>query len=107
MWDWRALADAHGWRRFAIFGGSGGGPHALACAALLADRVTRCAVLAGIRFADPGKAGPRRVAVRGLLLHRDVRPFSGCEGGSAGSDRAFVSVGRRVGAGHIVSGAAA
>jgi pimeloyl-ACP methyl ester carboxylesterase len=53
--DVRALADAHGWRRFGIFGGSGGGPHALACAALLADRVTRCAVLSGIKPADPGK----------------------------------------------------
>src|SRR5687768_3689888 len=45
--DVRVLVDAHGWQRFAVFGGSGGGPHALACAALLADRVTRCAVLSG------------------------------------------------------------
>jgi pimeloyl-ACP methyl ester carboxylesterase len=52
--DVRALADAQGWNRFAVFGGSGGGPHALACAALLADRVTRCAVLSGIK---PGDAG--------------------------------------------------
>jgi pimeloyl-ACP methyl ester carboxylesterase len=50
--DVRALADAHGWNRFAVFGGSGGGPHALACAALLADRVTQCAVLSGIRPGD-------------------------------------------------------
>jgi pimeloyl-ACP methyl ester carboxylesterase len=47
--DVRALADSHGWERFAVFGGSGGGPHALACAALLAGRVTRCAVLSGIK----------------------------------------------------------
>ena len=52
--DVRALADAHGWNRFAVFGGSGGGPHARACAALLADRVTRCAVLSGVMPADPG-----------------------------------------------------
>jgi pimeloyl-ACP methyl ester carboxylesterase len=39
-----ALADSLGWDRFAVTGGSGGGPHALACAALLPDRVTRCAV---------------------------------------------------------------
>ena len=32
-----------------MFGGSGGGPHALACAALLGKRVTLCAVLSGIR----------------------------------------------------------
>jgi pimeloyl-ACP methyl ester carboxylesterase len=56
--DVRALADAQGWSTFAIFGGSGGGPHALACAALLADRVTRCAVLSGIRPSEPG-APPR------------------------------------------------
>jgi pimeloyl-ACP methyl ester carboxylesterase len=42
-----ALADAQGWGRFGVFGGSGGAPHALACAALLPDRVTRCA-LAGL-----------------------------------------------------------
>jgi pimeloyl-ACP methyl ester carboxylesterase len=53
--DAAALADDQGWGRFAVFGGSGGGPHALACAALLADRVTRCAVLSGIRPADPAK----------------------------------------------------
>ena len=53
--DVQTLADAHGWDRFAMFGGSGGGPHALASAALLPDRVTRCAVLSGIKPADPDK----------------------------------------------------
>ncbi len=52
--DVRALADAHGLNRFAVFGGSGGGPHALACAGLLADRVSRCAVLSGIKPRDTG-----------------------------------------------------
>ncbi|MCA2216982.1 alpha/beta fold hydrolase [Jidongwangia harbinensis] len=47
--DVRVLADAQGWDRFAVFGGSGGGPHALACAALLPERVIRCAVLSGIK----------------------------------------------------------
>jgi pimeloyl-ACP methyl ester carboxylesterase len=42
------LADAVGWRRFAVLGGSGGGPHALACAALMPDQVTRCASVAGL-----------------------------------------------------------
>jgi pimeloyl-ACP methyl ester carboxylesterase len=46
--DVSALADAQGWDRFALTGGSGGGPHALACAALLGDRLTRCAVSACI-----------------------------------------------------------
>lgn len=47
--DVEVLADSQGWETFRVVGGSGGGPHALACAALLPDRVTRCAVLSGIR----------------------------------------------------------
>ncbi|MBV9291753.1 MAG: alpha/beta hydrolase [Frankiales bacterium] len=42
-----ALADALGVERFAVMGGSGGGPHALATAALLPDRVTRVACIVG------------------------------------------------------------
>jgi len=60
--DMRALADAYGWDRFAILGGSGGGPHALAGAALLGGRVTRCAVVSGVRPAEataPGGSGVR------------------------------------------------
>ena len=41
--DVRAVADALMLSRFSIVGGSGGGPHALACAALLANRVDRVA----------------------------------------------------------------
>jgi pimeloyl-ACP methyl ester carboxylesterase len=41
--DVRAVADALGFDRFSVVGGSGGGPHALACAALLAGRVERVA----------------------------------------------------------------
>jgi pimeloyl-ACP methyl ester carboxylesterase len=37
-----AIAKAFGLRRFAISGGSGGGPHVLACAALIPERVVRC-----------------------------------------------------------------
>src|SRR5579859_5832331 len=37
--DMAAIADALGIGRFAVFGHSGGGPHALACAALLPERV--------------------------------------------------------------------
>jgi pimeloyl-ACP methyl ester carboxylesterase len=43
--DVRAIADEFGYHRFAVLGRSGGGPHALACAALLPDRVTRVASL--------------------------------------------------------------
>ena len=43
--DVAALADALGFDRFLTFGFSGGGPHALACAALLPDRVVAAAAL--------------------------------------------------------------
>jgi pimeloyl-ACP methyl ester carboxylesterase len=43
-----AIADALGIDRFAVEGGSGGGPHTLACAALLPDRVVAAASLAGV-----------------------------------------------------------
>jgi pimeloyl-ACP methyl ester carboxylesterase len=42
------IADALGFDRFAVAGGSGGGPHALACAALLPERIARCAVAVSI-----------------------------------------------------------
>ena len=45
--DVARLADALGWDRFATWGGSGGAPHALACAALLGHRVRRCASVVG------------------------------------------------------------
>ena len=53
--DVLAIADAYGLDRFAVVGRSGGGPHALACAALLPERVTRAAVLVGL--APHGAAG--------------------------------------------------
>lgn len=46
--DTAALADAVGAGRFVTWGVSGGGPHALACAALLPDRVTAVASVAGV-----------------------------------------------------------
>ena len=46
--DVGAIADALGIEQLAVEGGSGGGPHALACAALLPDRVVAGASLAGV-----------------------------------------------------------
>jgi len=43
-----ALADHLGHRRFVTVGWSGGGPHVLACAALLPDRVMAAATIAGV-----------------------------------------------------------
>lgn len=44
--DVRTVMDALGIERFAVWGISGGGPHALACASLLSDRVVAAATLA-------------------------------------------------------------
>jgi pimeloyl-ACP methyl ester carboxylesterase len=46
--DIAAIADSLDLDRFAVVGRSGGGPHALAAAGLLPDRVSRTAVLVGI-----------------------------------------------------------
>src|SRR5262249_44218842 len=46
--DVAAVADAFGIERFYTVGWSGGGPHALACAALLGERTIAAATLAGV-----------------------------------------------------------
>jgi pimeloyl-ACP methyl ester carboxylesterase len=46
--DTAAVADHLEARRFYVVGGSGGGPHALACAALLPDRVIAAATIASV-----------------------------------------------------------
>ncbi len=46
--DAAAVADALEVDRFAVMGHSGGGPHALACAALLPDRVTAAVIASGL-----------------------------------------------------------
>lgn len=43
--DIATIADELGFERFAVVGGSGGAPHALACGASLADRVVRVGAL--------------------------------------------------------------
>jgi len=53
--DVRALADELGFDRFGLSGGSGGGPHVLACAALLPDHVVRAICDVGVApFGTPG-----------------------------------------------------
>lgn len=75
--DSAAVADAAGVDRFATMGASGGGPHARACAALLADRLTAVVSLAGIApFSDDpgwwaGMAAPG--GIRAARLGRDAR----------------------------------
>jgi pimeloyl-ACP methyl ester carboxylesterase len=63
--DVLAVADVMGFERFGVIGGSGGGPHALACAALLSHRVERAACLVGV--APLGDGGlPRDVWLSGM-----------------------------------------
>jgi pimeloyl-ACP methyl ester carboxylesterase len=71
--DVAQVADALGVSRFAVMGASGGGPHALACVALLAGRVTGAVCLAGLApmtvdfdwFAGMASDGGLRAAVAG------------------------------------------
>ena len=46
--DVAAIADHLGIGQFSVYGASGGGPHALAVAALLGDRVSRAACIVGV-----------------------------------------------------------
>ena len=50
--DVATVADGFALARFAVTGYSGGGPHALAAAALLGERVTRCAAVASVAPMD-------------------------------------------------------
>lgn len=71
--DVEQIVDHLGIGRFATMGASGGGPHALACAALLPDRVTGVVCLAGIApltdaidwFAGMAAPGGLRAALAG------------------------------------------
>ena len=46
--DVLAVADSLGYEKFAVMGSSGGGPHALACGALAADRCVAVTVVSGV-----------------------------------------------------------
>ncbi|MBA2531414.1 MAG: alpha/beta hydrolase [Nocardioidaceae bacterium] len=78
-----AVADAFGFERFRTWGVSGGGPHALGCAAALPDRVIAAASLGHctVRLAGPGLdgghgAGQRRRAGSGSQRRGGAAPLS-------------------------------
>lgn len=50
--DVRLIADALGIGRFGVVGRSGGAPHALACAALIPERIARAGSLVGLAPPD-------------------------------------------------------
>lgn len=67
--DVAAIADALGVERFGVLGASGGGPHALACAALLPDRVRAVACF----------ASPAPIDAHGLDFFAGMAPASAAE----------------------------
>ena len=71
--DVRAIAQALKLDRFGVWGISGGGPHALACAALLPDLVTAVATLASV--APYGADGLDYFAGMGEANADDVRLY--------------------------------
>ena len=87
--DVEAVVDALGIHRFAVLGHSGGGPHALACAALLPDRVLAAVSISGPApyaatgldwFAGMAEEGALRAAATG----RTARETYDEEGGAPG-----------------------
>jgi pimeloyl-ACP methyl ester carboxylesterase len=96
--DVATIADAFGLRRFAIWGGSGGGPHVLACAALLADRVQR--VLASVSAAPFDADG---VDFTAGMNEGNVREFNAAAEGEA-AVRAVVEPERRTMIERLLSG---
>jgi pimeloyl-ACP methyl ester carboxylesterase len=67
------LAEHLGFERFGVSGASGGGPHALACAALLPERVVRAACIVGV--APLGQAGMEQDAWLAGMDPENVKEF--------------------------------
>ena len=77
--DVAALADQLGLERFGVTGTSGGGAHALACAALLPDRVVRAACVVGV--APLGDDGLDRDAWLADMDPENIKEFGWAEAG--------------------------
>jgi pimeloyl-ACP methyl ester carboxylesterase len=74
-----ALADHLGFDRFGVSGGSGGGPHALACAALIPDRVVRATCAVGV--APLGPPGLEREEWLRGMDPENIKEFEWAEAG--------------------------
>ena len=69
--DLAQLTDALGWRRFVVAGASGGGPYALALAAVRGERVVHALILAGAgQLAEDARAAGWVDRLTGALLRR-------------------------------------
>ena len=77
--DVACIADHLGIDRFAVTGGSGGGPHCLAVAALLPERVTRVACVVGV--APFGEGGLPHEAWLAGMTQGNVDEFTWSLGG--------------------------
>jgi pimeloyl-ACP methyl ester carboxylesterase len=77
--DVRAIADELDFEQFGVTGGSGGGPHALACAVLMADRVVRATCVVGV--APLGTPGLERDDWLAGMDPENVKEFSWAEQG--------------------------
>lgn len=77
--DVALLADHLGFERFAVSGGSGGGPHVLASAALLPDRVVRATCMVGV--APLGSPGLDRDTWLEGMDPENVKEFAWAEAG--------------------------
>ena len=77
--DVSLLADVLEFERFGVIGGSGGGPHALACAALLPGRVLRAICAVGI--VPLGSPGLERDAWLAGMDPENVKEFGWAEAG--------------------------
>ena len=98
--DVAAIADDLGLDRFGVSGGSGGGPHSLACAALLPDRVVRATCIVGV--APFGPAGLERDEWLGGMDPENIKEFGWVEAGedvlTRELERAYVEMKERVAA---------
>jgi pimeloyl-ACP methyl ester carboxylesterase len=72
--DTAALADHLGATSFSVVGWSGGGPAALACAALLPERVRSCVILAG--SSPPEEVGPGWFGWHDDAYAQELRTFA-------------------------------
>ena len=79
--DVAAIAEALGLERFAVTGGSGGGPHCLAVATLLPERVTRVGCVVGV--APLGGAGLAQGEWLAGMTQGNVDEFSWSMSGEA------------------------
>jgi pimeloyl-ACP methyl ester carboxylesterase len=91
------VADELGIDRFAVLGHSGGGPHALACAALLPERVVAAVSISGLApygaegldwFAGMAKPGSLRAAVLGRAAKEAYEASADDDPGFVAADRA-------------------